>query len=133
MNRIVPLFALVLGLLQPAVGSADVITFHDRELFEAQGVIAFNSNFNDFGTGLTFPPCPLCNFTRGDVTYHGQTFWFGPDTVWTDTAETLLGDVDYGLVFADIATGPQYDMFGFDVGVYGPGPVDMRVSTNLAT
>ena len=103
----------------------------DRTAFNEQGTIAYNSNFNDFGTGLTFVCFGGC--ARGDVFYlnSGEVFTFGSDTIWTDT-ETLLGNVNFLSIIAQVATAPRYDMLGFDVGAYGPGTFSMWVETNLA-
>ena len=66
---------LVTGLLvlsTTGAAIAGVTTYSDRSLFEAQGGIAFNSNFQDYGgvaqdpAGYSFPGDP---FSRGGVTY----------------------------------------------------------------
>src|SRR6266508_4306087 len=124
MKRSLGVLALTLALLHPAKASASIITFHNRTAFNQQGTIAFNSNFNDFGTGLALVAFDV-PYTRGDVTYiaPGGLFAWGADTHLTDT-ETLVGNGDFYDMRMMPAVAPHYNMFGFDVGVYGPGHVD---------
>src|SRR5262245_24402893 len=102
MRTLAMLLFLVTALLQPAVSSASVISFSDRTVFNNFGVVAFNSNFNDFGSAgphlVSYPggaPGVPTEFLRGDVSYHsvGGDWVYGPDTVLTETPEALIGNL----------------------------------------
>lgn len=119
----------VVGILSlPSLTLASVITYSNRAAFDAQGTIAFNSNFSDFGPGFSFPDDP---FTRGDVTYRStNNLIWGSDTPYT-TTEPLIGNNFWTPVLGDIATGSQYDMFGFDIGTYNTSQITISVFTNM--
>ena len=46
--------------------TAGLLVETNSSTFNASGTIVFDSNFNDFGSGFSFPGDP---FTRGGVTY----------------------------------------------------------------
>jgi len=109
---------------------ASVITYNNAATFAAQGTIAFNSNFADFGTGFGFPGDP---FTRGDVTYRStQNLTWGSGTVYTTTAP-LIGNNFWTPIVGDIATGPTYNMFGFDIGTFNTSLISIDILTNMGT
>lgn len=109
---------------------AIVTTYGSRADFTAQGTIDFNSGFTDFGIYFGFPGDP---FTRGDVTYHSsQNLTWGSGTPYT-TTEPLIGNNYWTPILGDIATGPKYDMFGFDIGTVGQSKITISVSTSLGT
>lgn len=113
--------------LLPATSSAFLTTFSNRPGFEAQGFVWANSNFQDFGTGFGYPGEP---FTRGYVTYQSsQNLTWGSATPYT-TTEPLIGNNYWTPVLADIATGPKFDMFGFDIGTYGSSPITITIYTD---
>jgi hypothetical protein len=128
MKKLMMLAALV--VLIPGSSFATVITVNNPATFNALGTIAYNSNFIDFGTGFGFLGDP---FTRGDVTYHStQNLTWGSSTPYT-TTEPLIGNNYWTPILGDIATGPQYDMFGFDIGTYNSSPITLTVFTNLGS
>ena len=124
---------LVMGLLLigiAGVASASVLTYENRSVFNTQGIIDFNSNFQDFGTSFGFPGNP---FTRGDVTYKSfDNLTWGSATPYTIT-EPLIGNNFFIPVLGDIATKPQYDMFGFDIGTYNPSLITITLFTNVGS
>ncbi len=129
------LLAAVLGIFSlPSYSFASVSTFTDQSAFNSQGVIAFNSNFQDFGTGFGFPVNP---FTRGGVTYtsgENITWGFNTPTPYNTTLQTLIGNnssIPTTLITGNIATG--YNMFGFNIGTYGTTPISITVNTNLSS
>ena len=123
----------VTGLLMLAmtgVASASVITITDRSVFNAQGVIAYNSNFQDYGTmpqdspGKGFPGTP---FFRGDVIYNSaknQIVEPAPGF------QNLMTDYDGTPLLAYIKPHTTYNMLGFDISQYGNTPVTITVFTN---
>lgn len=127
------LAGLAVGLMVCGVAglaNATITQYGNRASFDAQGSIAYNSNFQDFGTGFGFPGNP---FTRGDVTYHSaQNLTWGAGT-WYTTTETLIGNNYWTPVLGDIATGPQYDMFGFDIGTWGANSISITLFTNTGS
>lgn len=128
LNRCCKCAGLVLAMLFAgiSVAGASVITVNNEATFNGMGTIAFDSHFTDFGIVTQFPGTP---FTRGDVTYNSvqnYAFCCGAFT----TTETLIGNNFWTPVLGDIARGPQYNMFGFDIGTYGPSPITITVFTN---
>ncbi len=127
------LLVAMLGIFSlPSQGSASVSTYSNQSAFNSQGVIAFDSTFNDFGTGFGHPGNP---FTRGGVTYtSAQNLTWGSSTVYTTTTETLIGGnsaIPTTLITGNIA--PGYSMFGFNIGTYGTSPISITVNTNLSS
>ncbi len=124
------LMATALVVLIPASSFASVIVISNVVTFDAQGAIAYDSNFDDFGTGFGFPGDP---FTRGDVTYHSlNNLTWGSGTGYT-TTQPLIGNNYWTPILGDIAAGPQYDMFGFDIGESGGSLITLTVFTNLGS
>ncbi len=72
------LFLIVaVALLAPTAATAGVVTYGDVSSFNAQGTIAYDSNFSDFPF-QTFS-FPGDNFYRGGVTYtNEQNLIVGP-------------------------------------------------------
>ena len=111
-------------------GFGSVITYSSEAAFGAQGTLAYNSTFTDFGTGFGFPGD---TFTRGDVKYHSaNNLTWGSSTPYTKT-ETLIGNNFWTPILGDIATGPAYDMFGFLIGTFNPSPISIDIHTNVTT
>jgi len=124
-----------LTILFAVPAGASLTTYSSRPTFNAQGTIAYNSDFTDFGTGFGFPSgyTLFASFTRGDVTYRSQNnLTWGSGTGYT-TTEPLIGNNYWTPILADIATGPQYSMFGFDIGTYNTSPITIEVFTSLGT
>jgi len=123
----------VFGLVAGATGQAraGLILYPDRSTFNSAGTIAFNSNFNDFGSDFTSPGNP---FTRGDVTYNSS------DNLITGTATgyapivNLMTNNDWSPVTGTINPTPNYNLFGFDVGVLArQDRITVDITTNLGT
>ena len=131
---------LVTGLLLliGEVARASITEFTDRSDFNLQGVIAYNSNFQDYpgiqkySIGFSSPGDP---FSRGDVTYtSSENLVWGPDGIGASghytTTEPLIGNNAYTPIQGVIATTPKYTMFGFDIGTFGSSPISITVYTN---
>jgi hypothetical protein len=112
--------------------SAGIVTFSDRTSFGAQGTIVYDSNFNDFSNGFSFPGDP---FTRGDVTYSSdQNLITGTNTSYAPIVN-LMTDNFWSPVTGTIGSAPTpFDLFGFDVGVLDrQDRITVDITTNLAT
>jgi hypothetical protein len=133
MKRLV-LSALSLAALALAPLQASVIEYSSESMFQSQGTIAYNSTFNDFGTGFGFPGDP---FTRGDVTYTSTNnlTWgntaIGWSGLYSTLSDTLIGNNWWTPITGTISTGPQYNMFGFHIGTYNTSPITFNLTTNL--
>ena len=110
-------------------GYAAVTDFTNRATFESQGAIAHNSTFDDFGDGFTFVGDP---FTRGGVTYH-STMNLTWGSFYTSTTETLIGNELWTPISGSLNDAAKYDMFGFDIGMYGSGSVTFEITTSADT
>jgi hypothetical protein len=134
------LFALSIS----GVASADITTFTDRLDFNNQGVIVYNSNFQDFGTD---PIYLGDDYTRGDVTYDDGIYFTIGSSFLTSisppipyvTTEPLIINVDMTTIIGEIETAPMYKMLGFDVGGFNVDgtnnliPMTITVFTNKNT
>jgi hypothetical protein len=121
--------ALGIALSAFSVGAvAGVTSISDRFVFNAQGAIAYNSNFVDFGAGYGFPANP---FTRGDVTYSSSTnMTVGSGTPYSiGNFQTVMANNNWSPIMGTIATAPAYTLFGFDAAVTS-GPVRIIITTN---
>lgn len=106
---------------------AGVILLSDRTVFNGLGVIAYNSNFDDFASGFSYPGNP---WTRGDVTYTSTSnVIVGTGTGYAPIRNVICNDWWTPLT-GTLATG--YDMFGFDIGWLGSASLmDVDITTNL--
>lgn len=110
--------------------SAQVTLTNARGAFDASGSFAYNSNFDDFGGGFTFPGA---NFTRGDVTYPSEdNLTVGAGTYSIGSVKTVMSYNYWSPIVATINMAPKYTMLGFDAAVTG-GPVSITVTTNVAS
>jgi hypothetical protein len=111
--------------------SAAVVTYGSRAALNSQGVIVYNSNFDDYSGSFNFPGNP---FLRGDVTYNStDNLIVGNCAYSIGCARSVMSDNYWTPVAGSIATGTnQYDLFGFDVAVTS-GTLDVTVNTNLAS
>jgi hypothetical protein len=110
---------------------ADLVVYTDRTTFNSAGTIAFNSNFNDFGTGFSFPGDP---FTRGDVTYTSEQNLITGTATGYNPVTNLMTDNYWSPVTGTINATPQYSLFGFDIGVLDRlDRITVDITTNLAT
>ena len=122
---------LALGIALSAfsvAASAGVASISDRSVFNAQGAIAYNSNFADFGAGFGFPGNP---FTRGDVTYTSAlNMTVGRGTTYSiGNSQTVISNNSWSPITGTIAPARAYTLFGFDAAVTS-GPVDITITTN---
>jgi hypothetical protein len=107
---------------------ASIITYGNQGAFNALGTIAHNTNFQSAGSYFTSPGNP---YTVGDVTYHSfDNLIWGSSTQYTNT-EPLIGNNYWTPILGSIATGPRYNMFGFDIGTYNTSPITITLDTNL--
>ena len=109
--------------------SAQLLTFFDRSVFEAQTIIAYNYGFEDWGSGFSQLPNP---YTRDGVTYTtGDNLVIGTATLWQPISNVFC----YNLWTPNTATidnAPAYNMFALDLGYLGrKDPIDFVVQTNL--
>ena len=138
MNKVVAFLGaglLMLGMAGEA--NADITTFSNRTLFEAQGSIVVNSNFADYGLPNATPDImpnnysPYMPFTRGDVTYQYKTSIVGPGSGLTTTEPLLFTFWEPEPLVGSINTVPHYNMLGFDIalGVLASPPSEGTTAT----
>ena len=126
-----PRFSMMVAavLLATSAAQASLIIYSSRAAFNAQGTIAYNSDFADFASGFTSPGDP---FTRGDVTYKsGANLIIGTGTSYAPAENAIAYEYSTPLR-GDIATGPNYDMFGFDLGQINDGTYTIKLFTSAA-
>lgn len=114
-----------------AAASAQVTLNTDRGSFDASGTFAYNSTFDDFGTGFGFPGDP---YTRGDVTYaSSNNLTVGSATPYSiGGTSTVMSNNYWSPLIATVNASPMYTLLGFDAAVTS-GPVDITISTNTAS
>jgi len=115
-----------------------LIVYNDRDDFNMQGTVVFNSNFADLATVDPFVQAINGPFTRGDVTYDPS----GSDDYVVVGTSSILFPVQ-NVIANDLFTplsgtmNNAYNMFGFDVGALLLGavnnPVKIAITTNLST
>lgn len=130
MKKLLAGFALVLLMLGIAdMATASIVEYSDRTSFSAQGNIAYNSNFNDFGPNFGIPGDP---FTRGAVTYRStENLTWGSATKYSTNSQTLMGNNFWTPVVASVATAQRYNMLGFDIGNSSSNTVTVIVNSNV--
>ncbi len=124
------LFLIVaVALLAPTAATAGVVTYGDVSSFNAQGTIAYDSNFSDFPF-QTFS-FPGDNFYRGGVTYtNEQNLIVGPGYS-IGAVQNVITNNYWTPVTGTIEHSPaEYNLFGFDLAV-ASGPVTITMYTNL--
>ncbi|MET3133224.1 hypothetical protein AAKU55_003514 [Oxalobacteraceae bacterium GrIS 1.11] len=132
LEKIIPTICIrtLLGLAlaaSAALAQAGISTFDNRAVFDAQGRIAYNSNFDDFGRAYHFPGA---DFTRGDVSYvSDENLIVGAGTPFSVGAQRPVMSNEYWTpLAARVAAG--YSLLGFDAAVTS-GPVEITLETNL--
>jgi hypothetical protein len=122
------LFYLASLVLACSSASAGVVGYGDRTVFNAQGEIVHNTNFDDFSGRFSFPGDP---FTRGDVTFNsGENLIVGECSYSIGCTRNVLAYNYWSPLTGSISSAThQYDLFGFDVAVTW-GPISITVSTN---
>jgi hypothetical protein len=133
MRKVLRAFLLTAAVVLPAIRlDAGLITYSDRATFNAQGTIAFNSNFDDFSSGFSYPGTP---YTRGDVAYSStENLVTGTGTGYAPIRNVMTNNW-WSPVQGTIATGTtQYDLFGFDIGVLSrQDRISFSINTNLGS
>lgn len=113
-----------------AVTHAGQVAFDSASQFNAQGVIAYDTNFDSFGTRSSSPGNP---YTAGDVTYDsGANVIIGTQTQAQHTGvANVITSNDWTPVPGVVNPTPQYNLFGFDMATLGnSGPITITVDTN---
>jgi hypothetical protein len=124
-------------LMAPATGSAGLISYNSRSIFEAAGTIAKNYGYEDIPP-TTLPGAP---WTTHGITYTspgnyivgpGSRPFFEPAVAMPLSNVLMTGWM--GALTGNIDTVPQYNMFGVDMAYIGSYSSDIyfRVFTNLA-
>jgi len=126
-GRLVSVLAIM--TLSVAGANAALVQFGNRATFEAQGTIAENYGFEDWGpTGaFSFPPDP---YIAHGVTYHtSDNLVVKPDSGYGPSTNVFINNFWTPLP-ADISG--TYDMLGFDLGILGTNSlIDFVLTTNL--
>jgi hypothetical protein len=129
MRRVV-LAVATIGLAAATTGqaTAGLLVDTNSSTFNAAGTIVYNSNFNDFGSGFSFPGDP---FTRGGVTYTSdQNLVTGTSTIY-DPIVNLMTNNYWSPVSGTVDSSAQYNMFGFNLGVLDrQDQIQIEVDTN---
>lgn len=125
----------VLILVMVCVGSAQasVVTFFGDEAgFLANGAITQFQDFSSCSSGFCFLANPI---TLSDVTYTtGDNLIVGVGAGGYGNSVPMFVYDLWNPLTGTINSAPQYDMFGFDLGVLGgDSPVTLSVTTNVAT
>lgn len=123
---------VMLALAGLSVGAeASLIQYSDRTTFEAQGTIAENYGFEDWGStgGFVYPGDP---YTAHGVTYTtNSNVIMKPDFYYGNSSNVIINNFWSPLPGAIAGT---YDMLGFDLGVLGSDSLlDLSITTNVAT
>lgn len=111
---------------------AGVLTFTNEPLFQSQGVIIHNTNWDGYTEAFTSLPNP---YTIGGVTYtSGENLVVGPAGGYGN-ARPMLAYNFWSPLPGLIASSPEtYDMFGFNIGLAGQTSlVDILIGTNLGS
>lgn len=121
------LFSVMLAVAAPLV-QAGVLTFDSRAAFNAQGNIAFNSNFDDFGSGYHFPGY---GYTRGGVSYlSDENLVVGAGTPYSvGASRPVMSNEYWSPLEARIDRATPYTLLGFDAAVTR-GLLGVTVDTN---
>lgn len=108
--------------------NAGLLQFSDRVSFEAQGTIAENYGFEDFGTGFSYPGDP---WTAHGVTYNtGNNLIVGTGTSYAPISNVFTYDFWTPVTATIDSSG--FDMFALDLGYLGSNTaLTFSVSTNL--
>ncbi len=111
---------------------AGVLTFTSEPLFQSQGVIWHNTNWDSFVGGFYYPGDP---YTIGGVTYTSTNNLIAtPGTGYGNARSVILNNYWSPLPGA-ISTSPDaFDMFGFNIGLLGSTSlVDIQLNSNLGS
>lgn len=130
MLSIVAVAVSALGFSVPAADAA-LISYNNRTTFEAQGTIAENYGFEDWGAtgGFSFPGDP---YTAHGVTYTAtENLIAKPDSGYGPSSNVIVNN--YWSPISGAISG-SYDMLGFDLGILGSDDlINFTITTNLAS
>ncbi|MBA3975940.1 MAG: hypothetical protein C0504_17175 [Candidatus Solibacter sp.] len=121
---------LVLGAAVCA--QAGVLTFTSEPLFQSQGVIVHNTNWDSLvGGGFSYPGDP---YAIGGVTYTSANNLIAIPPSYGTARPVLLNNY-WSPLPGTISTSPDvFDMFGFNIGLLGSTSlVDIQLDTNLGS
>jgi hypothetical protein len=123
------LFVVLVAAPPPA--QAALIPYGSRAIFEAQGTIAQNYGFEDWGSsgGFSGPGDP---YIAHGVTYTTNNNLIAkPDSVYGPASNVFLNNL-WSPLPGSISG--AYNMFGFDLGVLGSDSlIDYSLTTNIGT
>jgi len=121
---------LFLLLTSATLLHAGLVTYSDQPIFDAQGIIAYNTSFT-CRAGFCLPGDP---WTIGGVTYtSGSNLIIGPDVGYGNSVPLLTYDY-WSPVPATIETSPGFNMLGFRLGTLGASSLmNITVDTNLTS
>jgi PEP-CTERM motif len=111
---------------------AGIVTYTSEPLFQSQGAILQNTNWDSF-TGAVFNPGNP--YTIGGVTYtSGRQTIVGPAFGYGNAQPVLVSEF-WSPLPGTISTSPDtFDMFGFNIGLLGSTSlVDIQLGTNLGS
>jgi hypothetical protein len=112
--------------------TAGVIQYSNRAAFEAQGTIAENYGYEDFGSGFSSPGDP---WTAHGVTYQtGDNLIIGTATYFAPISNVFAYNFWTPITAAISQSPDQFDMFGLDLGYLGfDSAITFTVDTNLSS
>ena len=122
----------LMGLMALSSAQAAVISYSDRTTFESQGSIAFNNDFEHWNTsgGFAFPADP---YTEQGVTYNStNNLIVGINSPYTNQGNHITNNY-WTPVTGELDNVDQFDMFAFDVGVYGDANLSLTLFSNLTS
>lgn len=122
------------GLLLGAAvcAQAGVLTFTSEPVFQSQGVIWHNTNWDILvGGGFSYPGDP---YTIGGVTYTSTNNLIAIPPSYGTVRSVFLNNY-WSPLPGTISTSPDaFDMFGFNIGLLGSTSlVDIQIGTNLGS
>ena len=111
---------------------AALIEFRDRAEFESQGTIAFYNDFESYNTssGFFYPGNP---WTAEGVTYTStDNLIVGVNSQYTNQSNHIANNY-WTPITGTLDGAGQFNMFAFDVAVYGNSNLSLSLTTNLFT
>jgi hypothetical protein len=112
--------------------SADLTTYTSQPTFQSHGTIVFNTNWDgQCGGGYCSEPNP---YTIGGVTYTtGNNLLVGAGGGYGNSRAVFVFN-GWTPLPGTISTDPEFDMFGFSIGMLGGDSLlDASLTTNLGT
>lgn len=121
--------AVALYGLAATAANAALIQYNDRATFQAQGSIAHDYGFEDWGSSGSFV-YPGDPYTAHGVTYTSRNnLIVRPDSGYGNSSNVIINNYWSPISGAIIGS---YDMLGFDLGVLGgTSLIDFSITTNM--